>query len=164
MRPRVNTKKHISQISQGTVAQATKTTFIAAVAIEGAPTTPSHVKEGAIVSACYVELWLSQDSASTIGSYTVILEKVPGVGGTITAGDMAALHDYDNKKNIFFTGQGLLTPNDGGQVPVMRQWYKIPKSKQRFGLGDTLSVSYRNNNVTAIDINHCGLFVYKEQY
>ncbi len=164
MRPRVNTKKHIVQTSQSTVAQAAKVTTVLVVGIEGAASTPTQVKEGAIVSACYVELWVSQDSASVVGSYTVVLEKVPGVGGTISAGDMAALHDYDNKKNILFTGQGLLTPSDGGQVPVLRGWYKIPRSKQRFGLGDTLSVSIRNNNLTAIDINFCGVSIYKEQY
>ncbi len=162
MRPVINSKKHISQISQSNVTQAARVATILVSAIEGAPTAPDHVKEGAIVKACYVEFWVSQDSASVVGSYTVVLEKVPGVGGTITAGDMAALHDYDNKKNILFTGQGLLTPNDGGQVPVLRGWYKIPKSKQRFGLGDKLTLSLRNNNATAIDINFCGLAIYKE--
>ncbi len=162
MRPVINSKKHISQISQATVGQAARVATVLALVIEGAPTTPIHLKEGAIVKACYVEFWVSQDSASIVGSYTVILEKVPGVGGTVSAADMAALHDYDNKKNILFTAQGLLTPNDGGQVPVLRGWYKIPKSKQRFGLGDALTLTIRNNNATAIDINFCGLAVYKE--
>ncbi len=80
----------------------------------------------------------------------------------MNAADATALHDYDNKKNILFTAQGLLTPNDGGQVPVLRGWYKIPKGKQRFGLKDKLSVAVRNNNATAIDINFCGLAIYKE--
>ncbi len=80
----------------------------------------------------------------------------------MTTGQMAALHDYDNKKNILFTAQGLLTPNDGGQVPVLRSWYKIPKGKQRFGLADELVLSIRNNNATAIDINLCGVIIYKE--
>ncbi len=162
MRPVINSKKHILQISQATVAQSARVTTSLAVAQEATPTQPQHLKEGALVKACYVEFWVSQDSASVVGSYTVILEKVPGVGGVITAANMAALHDYDNKKNIFFTAQGLLTPNDGGQIPVLRGWYKIPKGKQRFGLGDTLSVTIRNNNATAIDINFCGLAVFKE--
>ncbi len=162
MRPIINTRKHINQLSQGTVAQSAAVTFIIASAIEGSGTTPSHVNEGAVVKACYVEYWVSQDSASVVGSYTVILEKVPGAGTQVTAAEMAALHDYDNKKNIFFTAQGLLTPNDGGQVPVLRGWYKIPKGKQRFGLGDILSVTIRNNNATAIDINFCGVAIYKE--
>ena len=100
MRPVISSKKHIVQTSQSTVAQAAKVTTVLAVSIEGAPSTPTQLKEGALVKACYVELWVSMDSASVVGSYTVVLEKVPGVGGTISAGDMAALHDYDNKKNI----------------------------------------------------------------
>ncbi len=114
------------------------------------------------MKACYVEFWVSQDSASVVGSYTVILVKNPGGAGNPVATDLAALHDYDNKKNILFTAQGLLTPNDGGQVPVLRGWYKIPKGKQRFGLDDKLIVSIRNNNATAIDINFCGQVIYKE--
>ncbi len=129
---------------------------------EAASTTPTQISEGAIVKNCYVEFWVSQDSASVVGSYTVILMKRPGGSTAITTGNMAALHDYGNKKNILFTAQGLLTPNDGGQVPVLRNWYKIPKGKQRFGLGDKLQLIVRNNNATAIDINFCGLAIYKE--
>ncbi len=162
MRPIIQSKKHINQISQATVGQglAVSTTFIQA--LEGAPSTPSHVAEGAIVKACYVEFWVSQDSASVVGSYTVVLFKDPGNNAGMTTANMAALHDYDNKKNILFTAQGLLTPNDGGQIPVLRGWYKIPKGKQRMGLGDTMKVTIRNNNATAIDVNFCGLVIYKE--
>jgi len=130
--------------------------------IEGAPSAPSHVAEGATVKACYVEFWVSQDSSSVVGSYTVVLFKDPGNTSGMTAAQMAALHDYSNKKNILFTGQGLLTPNDGGQVPVLRGWYKIPKGKQRFGLGDTMKISLRNNNLAANDVNFCGVVVFKE--
>ncbi len=162
MRAPIHSKKHIFQISQSTVSQglAVTTTFVSA--IEASSATPQHISEGAVVKACYVEFWVSQDSASTVGSYTIVLVKNPGNNATPTTANMAALHDYDNKKNILFTAQGLLTPNDGGQVPVLRGWYKIPKGKQRFGLNDTLQVVVRNNNATAIDINFCGLAVYKE--
>ncbi len=162
MKAPIHSKKHIFQISQSTVAQSAvvNTTFIDAQ--ETPSTTPQVVSEGAIVKACYVEYWVSQDSASVVGSYTVILYKDPGGNNSINTGQMAAMHDYDNKKNILFSAQGLLTPNDGGQVPVLRSWYKIPKGKQRMGLGDQVKVAIRNNNATAIDINFCGLVIYKE--
>ncbi len=163
MRPVIKTKKHIFQISQSTVAQAAITNTIFIDAQETTSVTPQGVEEGAIVKACYVEFWVSQDSASTVGSYTVVLYKLPGVGTTAATGDLAALHDWDNKKNIFFTAQGLLTPNDGGQVPVLRGWYKIPKGKQRFGLNDRMVIAIRNNNVTAVDQNFCGVCIFKEQ-
>ncbi len=161
MRAPITSRKHIFQISQATVAQAAVVNTVLASAIEGARSAPHHVAEGALLKACYVEFWVSQDSASVVGSYTVVLAKDPQ-DSDMTAADMAALHDYDNKKNILFTAQGLLTPNDGGQVPVLRGWYKIPKGKQRFGLGDQLILSIRNNNTTAIDINFCGVAIFKE--
>ncbi len=144
------------------MGQAAVVNSILVTAIEGSPSTPDHVKEGATVKACYVEFWVSQDSASVVGSYTIILYKDPGGTNAASTGQIAALHDYPNKKNILFTAQGLLTPNDGGQVPVLRAWYKIPKGKQRFGLSDRLILAIRNNNATAIDINLCGVAVYKE--
>ncbi len=162
MRPIIKSKKHIVQISQGTVGQAAVVQNTIILAAEATSTTPTGVEEGAIVKACYVEFWISQDSASVVGSYTIILTKIPGSSANPGASLLAALHDYDNKKNILFTAQGLLTPNDGGQVPVLRNWYKIPKGKQRFGLGDALVLTIRNNNATAIDINFCGLAIYKE--
>ncbi len=162
MRAVIKSKKHVFQISQSTVAQAAIVNTVFAEAQEGTSTTPQDMEEGAIVKACYLEFWLSQDSASTVGSYTVIVQKLPGTAGLTSSANLAALHDYNNKKNILFTAQGLLTPNDGGQIPVLRGWYKIPKGKQRFGLSDRLLISVRNNNATAIDINFCGLAIYKE--
>ncbi len=161
MRAVIKSKKHILQISQATVAQSAIVNNLFINATEGTATVPQGVEEGAIVKACYVEFWVSQDSASVVGSYTVVLWKDPGGNAGMTGAQAAALHDYDNKKNILFTAQGLLTPNDGGQIPVLRGWYKIPKGKQRFGLGDQMLVSIRNNNATAIDINFCGLVIYK---
>ncbi len=162
MRAPIHSKKHIVQISQSTVAQAAVGTTGIIHSIEAASTQPKQIAEGAIVKACYVEFWVSQDSASVVGSYTVVLYKDPGGNALATSTEVAALHDYSNKKNILFTAQGLLTPNDGGQVPVIRGWYKIPKGKQRFGLGDALNLVIRNNNATAIDINFCGLAIFKE--
>ncbi len=162
MRAVIKSKKHIVQISQGTVAQVAIENSTICQAQEATSTTPTAIEEGAIVKACYIEYWVSQDSASVVGSYTVIVSKDPGGNANITSANMAALHDFDNKKNILFTAQGLLTPSDGGQVPVMRGWYKIPKGKQRFGLNDSLRISHRNNNATSIDQNFCGLAIYKE--
>ncbi len=162
MRPIIKTKKHILQISQSTVAQAAAVNVDIVQAVEATSSAPDKMEEGAVMKACYVEFWVSQDSNSIVGSYTLILYKNPGGNANALTADLAALHDYDNKKNILFTAQGLLTPNDGGQVPVLRGWYKIPKGKQRFGLKDKLTVALRNNNVTAIDINFCGLAIFKE--
>ncbi len=162
MKAVIHSRKHIFQMSQATVAQAAVVDNIIAQSIEAHSTVPFQILEGASLKACYVEFWVSQDSASVVGSYTVILYINPGNTPIVTTAQMAALHDYPNKKNILFTAQGLLTPNDGGQVPVLRGWYKIPKGKQRFGLNTSLNIAIRNNNATAIDINLCGVAIYKE--
>ncbi len=133
-----------------------------AIAAEAPSTTPTGVIEGSTIKAVYVELWLGNASTSVVGSYTSILFKNPSAVAVPGTGTLAALHDYANKKNILFTSQALLPPTDGGQVAVMRSWYKIPKGKQRMGLGDSIRLAVRNNNSTSVDINFCGLAVYKE--
>ncbi len=162
MRPIIHSKKHISQLSQFTIAQSAVDSQVLVIAQEAVSTTPSAIEVGAIVKAVFIELWLGNASTSVVGSYTTILHKNPGGNAVATAANLAALHDFDNKKNILFTSQALVPPTDGGQVMVMRGWYKIPKGKQRFGLGDRLDLVTRNNNATAVDINGCGLAVFKE--
>ncbi len=93
--------------------------------------------------------------------FTITLEKVPGAGNTITFTESTDLFSYANKKNIIYTTQGLAS-NDGiaAPIPVIRQWFKIPKGKQRMGLGDTwnLNVSSRGSD----DLIMCGFMTYKE--
>ncbi len=162
MRPVIHSKKHINQISQGTIAQGAIATTVLVDAREAGSTTPSGIEEGASVKAIYIEMWLGNASTSVVGSYTCIVFKNPGGTDNPVTGDLAALHDWSNKKNILFTSQALVPPTDGGQVMVLRQWIKIPKGKQRFGLLDRLQISIRNNNATSVDVNFCGLALYKE--
>ncbi len=162
MRAPIHSKKHIFQVSQSVVTQGLVGNTVIVQAIEGPSTAPHQVVEGALVKACYVEMWVGIDAGTAIGSYTWVLAKDPSGSSGMTTTNMAALHDYPNKKNILFTAQGLLAPETGGVIPVIRGWYKIPKGKQRFGLGDILRLSIRNNNSADIDIHFCGLAIYKE--
>ncbi len=162
MRAPIHSKKHYVQISQGTTAQGAITNHLLVESLEATSSIPTTIEEGAVVKAIYVEYWLGNASATAVGSYTVILVKNPGGNANPVTGDLAALHDYDNKKNILFTSQALVPPTDGGQVVVLRQWVKIPKGKQRFGLKDRLQLSARNNNPDAVDHNHCGFALFKE--
>ncbi len=129
------------------------------VAVPTGTTAVDEVVEGAIVKAIYIELW-SQDDGND-GSEVVVLSKQTAgqLGPTFT--EMNALGTWNEKKNIFFTHQGL-TSNDGitGPLLVMRAWYKIPKSKQRFGLGDRLTLTMASNG--AQSVNFCGFAIYKE--
>ncbi len=160
MRPRVHTEKHIAQKSIFTVAAGAITNIVILTAEEDA-TAAAKVRVGSTISALYVEMWLTSDDAAQ-GSSIVTLEKVTG-GQTVlmTAAQSAALESYVNKKNVFHTQMGLLGPNTQYPMASIKGWFKIPKSKQRFGLDDRmiLNVHGQSNGVSG-----CGVFIYKEQY
>ncbi len=107
-----------------------------------------------------MEVWLTQASSS-VGSFVAALMKNPGGANAPTAAEMAALGNYDNKKNVLYTTQGLAPANTVSLMPLIKGWIKIPKGKQRMGLGDTLIFVIRNLNATD-DQNFCGFSTYKE--
>ncbi len=160
MRAVISSTKHIVQNSLETVPASTivTKTIIDAVAIDDI-NTGSEVREGAIVKAVYFESWLGINDAA-IGSFVYCIYKT-GLGQTApSTSQMAALGDWGNKKNNLFSSQGLLNSNAANATPVIRQWLKIPKGKQRFGLGDKLRISIFAQG--AQPVNHCGLTIYKE--
>ncbi len=158
MRPVINTEKHYVQNSLFTVASGAISQRLIIFADSGAAAT--SVREGARISAVYVEMWLTSDDA-TAGSVICTLEKSPGSGGVMTTADSAALNAYDNKKNILHTQMGLLGPNVQVPIPVIKGWFKIPKTKQRFGLEDALSLNIHGQSN---GVEGCGFFLFKEQY
>ncbi len=95
------------------------------------------------------------------GTSIAILEKLIGDGSPPVLGDMLALHDYANKKNVLWTHQGLSSDQNTNAVPVLRGWVKIPKGKQRFGQGD----SFELEMLAQVDgFNFCGLAIFKEYF
>ncbi len=123
------------------------------------PSNADEVRQGAVIKAVYAEVWASSDDATqSIGIFSI--EKQVNAGGQIYA-DSLALNAYTNKKNVFETHEGLLNPQLGVCIPVFKGWIKIPKGKQRFGLGDKLVL-----NVSAVTdgAQICGLFIYKEYF
>ncbi len=123
---------------------------------------PAEIVEGATVKAVWVEVWVNNASAGTVGSFTAGVYKIPGTGVALTAGTAAALHDYANKKNILYVTQALAPTTDSANQLIYKGWIKIPKGKQRMGLGDQIVFFLRNNNPSAVDINFCGVFIFKE--
>ncbi len=160
MRPLIHSTKHYVQVSLST---ATTGAIVNTAIVEGVQVVDknsvSEVEEGASVKAVYVELWLIGSVSNQF--FTVILHKDPSGAGSPTPTEMAALGTWDNKKNILYCTQGLAS-NDGiaAPIPVIRQWFKIPKGKQRFGLGDNLRLSVMSRG--SDDIIFCGFFTYKE--
>ncbi len=160
MRPVIHSTKHYVQMSRFTIGAAARINQDLIIAVESTTANAvDEVEEGAIVKAVYVEMWLLDSGAA--GSAVVTLTKATAGSLGPSFGEMNALGTYDEKKNVLFTFQGL-TPNDGIAQPfnIMRGWFKIPKSKQRFGLGDRLVLSFGNNS--AQDLFGCGFSTYKE--
>ncbi len=160
VRPMVHSIKHyvqfpIDQIGTGT----SQGVFLANAVNQTSSNLAGEVQEGSTIKAVYIELWLQNEG--TLGEFIFTVSKELGGNNGPSFAEMASLFTYDNKKNIFFTSQGL-TSNDGvsGPVNIIRQFLKIPKSKQRFGLGDSLLINIAN--VSANDLVRCGFATYKE--
>ncbi len=160
VRAMVHSNKHfvpfaIDQIATGTVQNVILVAGVSLAATDAS----NEVTEGNTVKAIYVELWLQNQG--NLGEFIMILEKVQESSAGATFTEMANLFAYTNKKNVLYTTQGL-TSNDGvsGPVNIIKGWVKIPKGKQRFGFGDRFIMSIAN--VSAGDLNRCGISIFKE--
>ncbi len=160
MKPIIHSTKHYVQQSRSQVGTVQLQALDIIRSVESTiANAVDEVAEGATVKAVYVEMWILDTAAD--GSFVITLEKRPGSGVIQTFAQSNALGTYKNKKNIFYTTQGL-SPNNGvgNPVPIIRQWFKIPKGKQRFGLEDRLVLNITNNGLN--DLEFCGFFLYKE--
>jgi len=160
MKAPIHSVKHYVQTSFSNILSGAKLDI---VLVEGSliqnVNSVSEVQEGAIVKAIYIELWLWGDTANA-SQITALTKFVAGVA-PFSVAQLAAIGTTANKKNVLFVSQGL-AGNDGtgSPMPIMRGWYKIPKSKQRFGLGDTLELQIFAQGAAGIDV--CGFATYKE--
>ncbi len=159
VRPMVHSTKHYVQQSIGTsvVGTPTNTNVVTSVAVL-AKNSVEEVEEGTSVKAIYFEMWL-RSAAASASSFVFIIMKRPSAIGNPTDANLAALGDFASKKDVFFTSQGLLNDVDSTAMSVIRGWVKIPKSKQRMGLGDKISWHLR---AVGQSINFCGFQTYKE--
>ncbi len=161
MRPVINTEKHFNQESLFTVASGAISVRIIADAVSVPDAVADNeIREGSKISAVYVEMWLTSDDTGQ-GTAILSLEKVPGSSALMAVGQSAALNNYQNKKNIFHTFMGLIGPNTQYPMAVLKGWFKIPKGKQRFGLGDRLVLNVHGQSN---GLQGCGFFLFKEQY
>ncbi len=120
------------------------------------------VRAGSIIKAIWLELWLLSGGASgTTTQFNLTVEKLPSGLTPMTYAQSLNLMAYENKKNIFYSTQGVLSGKDTGSIPIIRQWFKIPKGKQRFGIADNMLITIA---ATGQAIQVCGNAVYKEYY
>ena len=161
MKPIIQSEKWVLQQSLIQIDGSDNATIIIARASEDAvaKNTLPDIAVGSNIKAIYCELWLLS-ATSGIGTFIVTVEKsVNDAAIPIPFGNMTALDSYANKKNIFYTSQGVIGDMNSNAVPVVRQWVRIPKGKQRMGRGDQMII-----NVTAqvpTDLSICGVFIYK---
>ncbi len=157
----INTVKHYVQFENATINDgAIRANAISDAVIAPAATNTRDVREGAIVKAIFVEIWIkSNASAGTDTKFQFALEKVPTGAAAVTFTQLNNLQAYDNKKNILFYSQGVIGDLTTNSIPIVRNWFKIPKGKQRQGLGDRLVIT---TSSTGAIVQHCGFSTYKE--
>ncbi len=157
VRPMVHSKKHYVQTSLETVTAGVPNHNVLVSALEN-PTSVEEITEGSTVKAIFIEYWI-RSASLTPASGQAIIYKESSDTTTPTATEMAALGDWDNKKNIFYTTMGLFNDADADAINIYKGWLKIPRGKQRFGLGDTLRISVFS---PSIDLHLCGFATFKE--
>ncbi len=160
MRAPITSRKHYVQVSLSTVAASAILDIPIAKSVDlQSVVDPDDVQEGSIIKAVFIEMWV-RGSETSPGSVLLTFGKRSGGDVAITTAEAAALDSYDNKKNIFYHTQGLANDQDADAIPFIRQWFKIPKGKQRMGLNDKLFLSVFAQG--AISLVICGFMTYKE--
>ncbi len=160
----INSIKHyVHQTNANIVSGAIRNEVLAdAVTVAAAGANAFDVTEGSLVKAVHLDYWLlNEGSTGTNTQCNAILEKVPSNQAAVTAGQIVNLGAYPNKKNVLHSFQGNISAAIDGvsSLPYMQGWFKIPKGKQRMGLGDRIVMSILSSGTT---IAICGLCTYKE--
>ncbi len=161
MKAIINSKKHIVQRTLNVVGEQTihNVKIAEAQAIE--PVAPDDVVVGAVIKAVFCEYWLHGESAQPCTA-NWSLEKLPNNGTAMTYGFSQTLDTYPNKHNILKMGQGVIGDSNSNPIPVIREWIKIPKGKQRFALGDELLFNVSCTGEADNGLEVCGFSLYKE--
>ncbi len=158
----INSIKHYVQHENTSITAGTRRSIVIADAVSqsAAGAAPEDILEGSILKAVYVELWVKSNATSgNDAKFQLTLEKLPVETTFITFTQMNNLMSYPNKKNVLFVSQGVIGDLTTASIPIVRQWFKIPKGKQRFGVGDTLHLAI---SATTFAMDSCGFSVYKE--
>ncbi len=159
MKAIINSEKRIFQLTLTSLLTgvAVNIDLIKVVQDIGTGVDAREVLPGTVIKAVYVELWYL-GAAQQPTTMTTCIIKLPGDAPGPDADDLGSLNSYNNKKNILETHQGIVGDANANPIPAFRGWIKIPKGKQRFGLGDKLIVS--NKSITE-DTELCGVVIFK---
>ncbi len=159
----INTVKHyVTRTNTDTASAAVANTIWINAVVAPATGTTADVKEGSIVKAIHIEMWIQGSGTTGLDTqFNFAIYKAPAGIAAFTAAEMVNLGGTANKKNIFFVSQGVIGAGiDGNQsIPIFNAWLLIPKGKQRFGLGDRLFSTF---TPTGTSCQNCGIATYKE--
>ncbi len=157
-KPIIHTIKHYSHrpatgIPSGSLLSDV---LVNAVAKGAARSNTFDIEEGALVKAVFLERWITSATALQTANWALLKRPAAVAGPTVA--QMSNLGSYPNKKNILMSGQGI-PPSSGNVMAIAKNWFLIPKGKQRFGLGDSLVFVINSVGAT---ITVCGLSTFKE--
>jgi len=160
MRPVIQSRKHYVQwtITPVSVGTTVVEDIVKSVPVPDADLA-QEVVEGASVRAIFLELWVIGQSDSASGNVLVSLYKRPGGSASMSQSEHIALNAYTDKKNVLYHTQGIVNDGVANAIPFVRQWFKIPKGKQRMGLNDAWQLA---TSTQAEAVNYCGFATYKE--
>ncbi len=158
--PIISTKHYVQlEYAQLSTGQIRSSDLVDAVALS-AVNLSEEVAEGSVVKAVFIEHWIKSFApAGTDTKFQMVVEKVPAGQTSATFAEMNNMHTYLNKKNVLFFSQGVIGDLSTQAIPVVRNWFLIPKGKQRMGLGDKIVETL---SATAEVIQNCGFSTYKE--
>lgn len=158
MRSPINSQKMVYSSTPFTVTATNISQIQPLIAKQSADVNiAGEVPAGAVVKAIWLEYWATSDDA-TQGSVVVSVEKTSTNQSSMTYADSIDISNYANKNNVFYVTQGLVNPNTSVATAFVRQWIKLPKGKQRFGVDEKLVI---NVSSPTAGINMCGVAIYK---
>ena len=161
MKALINSIKHIVQESLAVINEQTMRNIIIARATAQQPTTSILVAVGANIKAIYLEYWLLGESAQPCTA-TWTFEKTVNDAVAMTQSQGQDMFNYPNKRNILKSGQGVIGDSNTNPIPIIREWIKIPKGKQRMAVGDEWVFNVSCIGETDNGLEVCGLAIYKE--
>ncbi len=158
----INSVKHYVGQPKANIALGTSLTLeIANVVAAPVSTNREDVAEGSMIKAIHFEYWLlGNGTEGQTTQFVMTIEKSSSNALAPTFADMLNLGGYANKKNILYTTQGLIGESlSSNAVPVIRDWLKIPRGKQRMGQEDRILITFATVDTP---MNICGISTYKE--
>ncbi len=161
MRPVIQSTKRITQFSLFTVPEDDTVSAGVLEAKQDFVGGTSECPVGAVVKAVYVEFWLLGEGAQPTFAMAFV-EKSQGSSAKPDIATVRDMDNYTNKKNVLHMFQGIIGDSNTNPMPVIRQWIKVPKGKQRMGLGDQIRVVFGGLNPSMNEsFEVCGFVIAK---